>query len=480
MTLSPSGHHDPAVRDRLTVPSRGDAVAAAAVEFAGGPTGRYAAVGRHGLRYAVAVLSALASVLVALGVLQKNHCVRSGWSSPGSLWRACYSDLPIGLTATGGPWASGGPGHNQPVLTAVLQWAVREITPASDALGQQQRYFAFAAVIIAVLIGLTVAATAAMLPRTPWLAAHVALSPVLITAALVSFDVFGVCLATLGMAAWYRRRPELAGVLLGLATMARTYPLVLVAAIALIALRDGRRAELTRLLIAAAGAIAVSLGIAFLWGGNPFQVYGGWLDAAAAYGSPWFIPTMVKHPVSATTATGLAMIGWAAAIAVGVYLTRRPARQTPLAPLALTMLVIVLATGKALPVQACLWVLPLLALCAVRWRDHLVWAGVEIVYFVMVWMYAAAGANPGKGLPSAAYTVFLLVRLIAYAGLAWLAWETAEELDDHLDPEGAAAADAELAAVHAEHRALFAVGGETTGESSTGDAPNSTEPTSRS
>ncbi|MFC6715670.1 hypothetical protein [Branchiibius cervicis] len=90
------------------------------------------------------------------------------------------------------------------------------------------------------------------------------------------------------------------------------------------------------------------------------------------------------------------------------------------------MLVVVMLTGKAIPVQACLWVLPLLALSAVRWRDHLIWAGVEIVYFIMVWMYIAAPSNPAKGLPGAAFAVFSLARSLAYVGIAWAAWDSSD------------------------------------------------------
>lgn len=423
---------------RLTVPSRGEGVAGWSSQVIGGPVGRYAAVGRRGISYSVTVLSALASVMVALGALSKTYCISNGWGAPDSLWRTCYSDLAVGLTTEGGPWAKGSAGDNQPVLTAVLHWVIRQITPDGSTLAVQQYYFAFGAVVIALSVAAAVIALAGALRDTPWLAAHLALSPVLITASLVSFDAFGVALATVGLVLWLRDNSLAAGVLLGAAVMARTYPLIIVAAIVLVALRDRRTADLTRLLAAGTAVVVVCFGVAHLAGGDPFTVYRTWNAASPGYGSPWFVLTLLKVPVAASTATWLAVAGWVLALLVGVYLVRRPRHLTPLPPLALTMLVIVMATGKTFPVQQALWILPLLALTAVRWREHLLWAGVEVAYFVLTMLYIASRSDVDKGVPAALYLVFALIRLIAWGAITWISWETAEELQDFHDPDGAA------------------------------------------
>jgi len=429
---------------RLIAPSRGEEPAALASEIIGGPTGRFAAIGRRGWTYAAALLSALASVLVALGVVQKGHCVEDGWGSPGALWRACYSDLPVAATGAHGgtPWSTGGPGHNQPVLTALLTWVVNQFTPTGAGLAAQRVYFALGAVVIVLLIAVTTVATASMLPRTPWLAAHVALSPVLITAALVSFDVLGVALAAVGMALWARKQPLAAGILLGAAVMSRTYPLVLLGAIVLIALRDGAREALVRLLAGAAAALAVCLGLAYLMGGDPLEPYRSWWHADPGYGSLSYLLTVAHHPLPAVSASIVAVLGWAIAFLLGLYLSGRPAERTQLAPLALTMLVIVLLTGKSMSVQTCLWVLPLIALVGLRWREHLMWAGAEVVYFAMAWMFIASPSNPAKGMPGAAYSFFVLLRAIAYVGIAWASWESCEDLPrDPAEPYSAPVTD---------------------------------------
>lgn len=410
-------------RARVRTPSLVEGPAIVGSQVFGGPVGRLATIGRRGWPFVAALLSAAASVMVALSVLQKSHCVKVGWGSPGSLWRACYSDIPIGGGAAGGPWATGGPGQSQPVLTAVLTWFAQKIVPGGTSLEQQQMLFAVGAVIVVVCIALTVTATAATLRDTPWLAAHVALSPVLITASMVSFDVFGVALAAVGLWAWARHRPLLAGALLGAAVMARSYPLVFVAVLIMLCLRDGRRHDLTRLIAGVLGVCAISIGLAVAVGGQPLAPYAAWNDAGPGYGSVWLLLQTAGLAIPAHPLTVIAVAGWVLALLVG-FIALRVRPDAAFAPLALTLLVIVLLTGKAISVQACLWVLPLLALSAVRWRDHLIWAGVEIVYFIMVWMYVAAPSNPAKGLPAAAFAVFSLARSLAYIGIAWAAWDS--------------------------------------------------------
>lgn len=421
---------------RLVTPSRGDGVAKVATEVIGGPVGRFARSGARSWLYVAAVLSSLASTLIALGVLQKNHCERVGWGGPGAFWRACYSDLPVGVGGSVGstPWSAGGPGQTQPALTAYLTWALQHLVPAGGTvLHRQQIFYGICAVVITALVAATTIATASMLRDSPWQAAHVALSPVLITASLLSLDILGVALATAGMALWMRRMPLTAGALLGAAVMARSYPLIIIAAIALLALRERRTDAVVRMVGAAAVVITFFLPSAVALGGDPLAPYRAWGAGSASYGSPWLVAAILHVTLPSTALTIVALLGWLAALLAGMTRVsmRHPVR---LGPLALMMLVIVMVTGRSFTPQESLWVLPLLAISAMRWREHLAWAMVEIVYFVMVWMYAGSASNPGKALAPAGYAVFCVIRLVAYGGLAFASWESAEDVDEQMRP----------------------------------------------
>ena len=398
---------------RAAMPSRTDSVVAAASHVIGGPLGRHAVPGVRGWRPAAAVLSALSSVFVALGVLQKNHCVSTGWATPGSLWRACYSDLPVAVAGDAGstPWSSPA-SAGQPPLTAAITWIVRILVPGGSQLRLQQGMFAWGAALIALLIALAVCFTAASLPKGPWAAAHVALSPVLITTALISFDAFAVLLVAAGLWAWSRDRASLSGGLLAAALLTRPALGTVLLAVILVALARRRTRDLAGVALGAAVTFAVVGGLMLISGANPFASFTTWKAQGASYGSLWQTFSFAGFTLSPTSLTALAVIGWILAIGLGWLLASRDETMTP-AAVALLMLVVVMLTSRALPVQAALWVLPLVALCAIRWRDHLVWAGAEFAYFVVVWGFIARSSNSAKALPQEWFAVFVAVRLIA-------------------------------------------------------------------
>ncbi len=429
----------------MIAPTRTDPVVAAASEVIGGPLGRYAALARHTARSAwqpaAAGLIGLASVTVALGVLQKAHCFGRGWNTPDQFWHACYSDLPIVYLGSGlgraMPYVSGSQSLEQPLISGLVMWLVGLAVPDGSALVQQQWYFALWAVLITVLVAALVTVTAASLPDAPWRAAHVALSPVLVLAGLVSVDLLGALLASVALWAWGRNRILLAGLLLGLAISARTYPLVLLVAIGLLCVRSGRVGAWRRLAgTALATWFAVSLPWLVMNADGLLAVYRSWWRAGAGYGSLWMVdvdvvggrlvaPAVLGSSLPAGAVTALAISGWVAALAAGAFFALSLDRRPTIAEVSLVMLVIVLVTGKSLPVQAGLWLLPLLALIGLQWRDHLIWAGFEATYFVAVWLYIAGLSKPDRGLPPGGYSVLLVLRLAALVFLLVQVWRLA-------------------------------------------------------
>jgi hypothetical protein len=413
-------------------PTRIDPVAASASEIIGGPLGRYAAAARStaasGWQPAAAVLVGLSSLTVALGVLQKGHCLTKGWSNPDQFWHACYSDLPV----TSGighamPYLSGAPHLDQPLISGLVMWLVGLAVPDGSVFVQQQWYFTLWAVLIALVVMALVVVTAASVPRAPWRAAHVALSPVLVLAGLVSVDLFGVLLASVALWAWGRSKIVLAGLVLGLAISARTYPLVLLVAIGLLALRSGKMGAWSRL---AGTALVTWLAVSLPWlvmnADGLLAVYRSWWRSAAGYGSLWMVSGLLGQSLPQGRVTGLVILGWVVALLVGAAFALSLDRRPTVAEVSLVMLVIVVVTGKAVPVQAGLWLLPLIALVGLKWRDHLIWAGLEATYFVAVWLYIAGISTPDRGLPPGYYSVLTTLRVAAWLFVLVQVWRVAK------------------------------------------------------
>ena len=411
-------------------PTRIDPVAASASEVIGGPLGRYAAMARRteGSSWlpAAAVLAGLSSLTVALGVLQKAHCFNTGWNNPDQFWHACYSDLPVSSgIGQAMPYLPGAPHLDQPLISGVVMWLVGLVVPKGSALAQQQWYFAMWAVLVTVVVMALVVVTAASVPRAPWRAAHVAFSPVLVLAGLVSVDLFGVLLASVALWAWGRNKVILAGLVLGLSISARTYPLVLLVAIGLLALRSGKVGAWARL---AGTALITWLAVSLPWlvinADGLLSVYRSWWRSGPSYGSLWMVPGLLGHGLQGRV-TVLVIGGWAVALVVGALFALSLDRRPTVAEVSLVMLVVVVVTGKAVPVQAGLWLLPLIALVGLKWRDHLIWAGSEAIYFVAVWLYIAGVSQPDRGLPPGGYSLLTVMRAAAWLYVLVQVWRVA-------------------------------------------------------
>jgi hypothetical protein len=152
-------------------------------------------------------------------------------------------------------------------------------------------------------------------------------------------------------------------------------------------------------------------------------------DAANPFGYVWVAGQIspkqggsLTYPEIPVLSTGVldavAVAGWVLAILLGAWLALASARRPAVAEVGLVMVAVVLVTGKSFPVQSSLWLVPLVALVGLRWRDHLIWASAEAVHFGGVWLYIAGMTVADRGLPAGWYLITVAARL---AGVLWLA-----------------------------------------------------------
>lgn len=430
----------------VVAPSREDPVARAASEVAGGPAGRRLASGT-GFWRAASVLVVLSVLVLALGVVQKQHCRAQGWTTPDQFWHACYSDIPVlfGSATLGGPDrlsltdATGPAGLGQPPLASAAMWVVSGLVP-DDARDPARTFFDTSVLALALLLTVAVTAVAVAAGRRRFDAAHLALAPVLVTAGLISYQLLSVALLALALAAWQRGRPGLGGLCLGLAAAAAPPLAVAVVAVAAVVVtwRSSRPGD--GVAFAAAGLVAwFAVRVLLLPGltGALGDAWRGWREAPPGYGSLWLTPQLLSasaprrdrwwwpfdgaESLSGSTASALSLA--ALVLFVGAFVVAAVRRQSlpggalPLPRLGLSLMAGVLVLSTSLPVQVSLLLLPLVALSGLPWRDHLVWAGTELCYFVGVWLYIATQSDPNRGLPAGFYLLFLLARL---TGIAWL------------------------------------------------------------
>jgi len=384
----------------------------------------------------------LVALLAALPVLaslwKQGPCLDKGWGGTEPFWRFCYSDLAVGVQTADAErgiaaYLVGDVPLDQPPLTGSVVSFIAGLAPGEGPLATQRWVLAVWAVL----------AVAALVLMAWWVRTtpghrgdplQVAVAPVAALTLLLSPDLLGVVLATGGLWAWSRRHPALAGALLGAGVMARTYPALLLVVVAVHAWRTGRERDLAALLgSAVAAVIVIALPFLALSPGTLTRSWTTWLDTPAGLGSIWYLPTLADSAWSASVLTVVAALGVGVAVLLATLLVLGAPSTPRLGAVALMAVAVVLVTGKSFPVQTSLWLVPLVALAGLRWRDHLVWAFAEAMHFVAVWLYLGGLQDANRSLPPGWYAVALLVRVAAVCFLAVRAWQTAtasREMED--------------------------------------------------
>ncbi|MQS06184.1 DUF2029 domain-containing protein [Streptomyces sp. IF17] len=410
-----------------------DPVAEAGSELIGGPRGRHAGVG-VGWWTPLRVVALTSIGMFALGMVQKLPCWTTGWfHGPATQYtRACYSDIPHLYRARG--FADGlipyldripeelGAGMEfleYPVLTGAFMEVAAWLTPGGTQSHRPEQYYwsvnAGMLMICAVVIALCVSR---IHPRRPLDGLMVALSPALALTATINWDLLAGALLLIGLLLWSRSRPFAAGLLIGLATAAKLYPVLVLGPLLLLCLRAGR----LRPLIVTCGGTVISWTLVNL----PVMLVAreGWAtfytfsrERSVDFGSLWLLMVQ-RTDLSLGTervnllATAATLAGWVVLAVVTFVAPRRP-RLPQLVFLAVAIFILF---NKVYSPQYVLWLIPLAVLARPRWRDLLVWQAAEVLYFLAIWMYLAQTTGE-PGLPRGGYHLAIALHL---AATAWL------------------------------------------------------------
>ena len=473
-TVSPQPLADDLRRaDSRDLPSRNDSVVAALSQVIGGPVGRHALVGRTRVFTPLRVMFMIALVFLALGWTTKAPCLQTvgtgspdqrvaNWENQRAYYELCYSDtvplygaelLSQGKFPYKSSWLeldSAGQPRTQydgrtavrymeyPVLTGVYQYVAMSLAKTYTAVAKKTgiallagvaevvMFFNIAAFGLALAWLATVWATAMLAGRRVWDAALVAASPILIFQAFTNFDALATALATGGLLAWARRRPLLAGVLIGLGVSAKLYPALLLLPLLLLAVRTGRFGDAVRtisvaVLVWCAANLPVLLMYPRGWSEffrlntrrnqdmdsvyNVIRSFTGWRGFNPDLGF-W------QPPIVLNIVTGVLFLLCCAAIA---YIALTAPRRPRIAQLAFLVVAAFLLVNKVWSPQFSLWLVPLAVLALPHRRVLMTWMTIDALVWVprMFYLYG----EQSKGLPEQWFTTTVLIRDLAVVGL---------------------------------------------------------------
>jgi len=370
----------------------------------------------------------------ALALLSKAACRAGAWNVGVEQFQAhCYTDIyPLYFSeklSQGKVPYLGHPVEYPVIIGAAMQAAAWIVRPISDQAIRGREFFDVTVVMLTLCTVAAVLATAYLAgPARRWTALLVALSPAVILAAFINWDLIAMSLATLGMAAWAGRRGVLAGVLLGLAVATKFYPVFLLGPLFLLCLRAGRlRAFWVTAGSAAVAWLAVNLPVAIAAPAGWSTFYRFNAARGADWGSIWYFfetehwPVVGSMPLSTLNAVSLLLFGIACVLIVVLALS---APRRPRVPqLYLLVVVAFLLFNKVWSPQYVIWLVPLVVLARPRLPAYVLWQLAEIAYFYGIWAYLITiidGPGAPGGIGPGLYFATVLARFGTVALLAGL------------------------------------------------------------
>ena len=450
--------------DRV-IPTWTEPLARAGSTPVGGPLGVHAAIGRHWFWTPLRVALMIAVIGLAISWFGKGACVQQyyntdtkqlelDWRSNRPFVAMCYSDIIPLYTAEqldkgGFPYETswyddeGKPTQHQrwmeyPVLTGLFQWVNAKLTDGWLKIADAgwlptglavTVFFDISAFWLALAWLVTIWAVTRTARRRPWDAALIAASPLVLVHAFTNFDTLATACAATALLAWSRRRPVLAGVLLGLGVAAKLYPLFLLGALLVLCVRAGRMRPFYKTATATAVTWAVvNAPIALLYprgwweffyrnnlrGADPDTLYNvvtqftGWqgFDGPLAFDQPPVILNAVTLVLFLVCCAGIAF--------VALHAPTRPR----VAQLAFLIVAAFLLTNKVWSPQYSLWLVPLAILAVPRWRLLLGWMTLDALVWAPRMMFYLG--DDKKGLPIDWFLSFVILRDLAVVGLCAL------------------------------------------------------------
>ncbi|MDK8451534.1 glycosyltransferase 87 family protein [Corynebacterium mastitidis] len=422
--------------DRVA-PAHTEPLAAGVIERLGGPTGRFGSVGTQRWWTPLRVLIALGMTFLSLGYLSKANCLVSAtgeggratlnWSGNRQYMSACYSDV-VGqygarhLERVSNPFAERQ--VDGPVLTGLFQWALNALAHLTEPLvralpfpvAPAAWYFMLTALVLGCVWIVTLRLLLDLVGPRVWDLVLVAASPLLIVYAFHAWDLLAVAALVAALHALRRARSGLAGLWIGLGAALQVWPVLLLAALALVAARGGgagnpvRWSSVRRVGGAAAAAwVAVNAPVLLAYP----QAWADFYRAAAGRNADWgtlyyLVGEDLGVSFSPAALNVLVPILWAVGLVAVAQWVAGAARTPRLAEMLFLLVALTLLVGKAWLPQHALWLLVPAVLALPRWRWLLAWMLAEFAVFPATMLYS--GAEEGNGVPLWFFSAVILAR----------------------------------------------------------------------
>ncbi|MDU0479429.1 glycosyltransferase 87 family protein [Staphylococcus chromogenes] len=398
-------------------PSRSEPIAKGFIEGIGGPLGRFARPGTQSWWTPLRVLIVTSLVTLAFGFLSKTNCligkrgdagVSLDWSGNRQYVSACYNDIvPLfgargldkGVFPYDYSWVENGVTRymEYPVLTGIFQWLCALIGNAiypvinaipGSAIPQVTVYFWVTALVLSACWVFTVKMVSELAGNRVWDVVLMAISPLVISYAFSNWDILPIMCAVAGLLAARRGKSLAAGVWFGVGAAFKLWPIFLLGAYLVLAIRGWKFRPFFAMLAGAVGAWMLSnLPIMLLYP----EAWREFFHMNSTRGAEWTTVysaavRMGFPPLTVAELNAISLIGFLASCLVILQLGLSSPRNPRIAQLAFLIVAAFLLWNKVWSPQYSLWLVPLAVLALPNWRLLLSWMLADaLLWPILCW-----------------------------------------------------------------------------------------------
>lgn len=365
------------------------------------------------LSFTAKALLLLTVLMALLSFVKFDHCYSHNWASPDEYTHACYSDIPALYDARNlvdhvWPYSSTTNAVEYPPIMGVVMWATALVVPHS-----LHAYFLVNVFLIALLFIASAFLIAKLNPQYWYL---FPIAPAVIGSLYINWDMWAVVSVLGSILLFEKKRYSTSAALLALSIATKFFPIVLLAPIFILFLRQKQvRAGFRYLSLTLAIYVAINLPFALTTPTGWSRFFTMNSHRPADFGSLWYALQLLGwSPQNLNLTSGFLFI--AAMVLLCLFLLK--IRRTPsLAEIAFLAAALFTLTSKVYSPQYVLWLAPLGVIAMRRpeqRRAFWIWQGAELIYHIAIWEYFTVWSGDGKfGITATAYAWITLARIVA-------------------------------------------------------------------
>lgn len=419
------------------VPLSSESMARGAVDALGGPTGRFARSAHSGWWTPLRVIITLAWTFLAFGFLSKATCAGSrrgedglislNWDGNRQYTSFCYNDIiPLyggrGLDQPGFPyaysWVEGDITRymEYPVLAGLFQgavgWLARTTYPVVEWIGMAEVswYFGLTALILSLVWVGTVVMVFQLTGNRAWDTVLMAASPLVVIHAFTNWDIPSIAFMVGALLAVKKRKNWLAGILIGLGTAFKLWPLFILGAFLVLAIRHKRWAPFLKMLGATVASwLVVNLPVAVAYP----EAWREFFRLNQERGAEWttlyaFLSRVTGVSFEAEFLNTFSLVAFLVSCGAIAILGLKAPRAPRVAEMIYLIIMAFLIFNKVWSPQYSLWLVVPALLALPRWRLIFSWSLADALLWPILTWHMLGSEN--KGLPHEMLDIAVITR----------------------------------------------------------------------